>query len=123
MIHGFGGSSHDFVYLDSLMNNKFRIIRVDLPGFGLSDFPEIKEKNADYNKMYTEFFNYFLDTLHLDSMYAVGNSMGGMAAWDMAVEKPGRVKKLVLLNSAAYEMDKVIKVATEAFRFGWVEIF
>ncbi|MDB5228217.1 MAG: putative hydrolase yugF, partial [Bacteroidota bacterium] len=28
-----------------------------------------------------------------------------------------------LLNCASYEMDKVIKVATEAFRFGWVEIF
>lgn len=123
MIHGFGGSSHDFVYLDSLMNDKFRIIRVDLPGFGLSDFPVLKEKNPDYNKMYTEFFNYFLDTLHLDSMYVVGNSMGGMAAWDMAARQPGKVKKLVLLNSAGYEMHKVIKVATEAFRFAWLEIF
>ncbi|HUM51308.1 MAG TPA: alpha/beta fold hydrolase, partial [Chitinophagales bacterium] len=47
MIHGFGGSNYDFQQLDSLLNDQYRIIRIDLPGFGMSDFPNqlLKEKN------------------------------------------------------------------------------
>ena len=45
--------------------------------------------------------------LELDSVYLVGNSMGGYISWELAVRKPEIVKKLVLVNSAGYEMDKV----------------
>jgi pimeloyl-ACP methyl ester carboxylesterase len=123
MIHGFGGSSLDFRYLDSLMTDKYRIIRVDLPGFGLSDFPALKEKDPDYNRLYNNFFNFFIDTLHLDSMYVAGNSMGGMAGWALAVSHPDKVKKLVLLSSAGYDMDKVVKVAARIFRFNAARLF
>jgi pimeloyl-ACP methyl ester carboxylesterase len=123
MIHGFGGSHLDFRFLDSLMYHNYRIIRVDLPGFGLSDFPEVKGDNPDYNEMYTEFFNFFIDTLHIDSMYVAGNSMGGMAAWDLAVTHPEKVKKLVLLSSAGYDMQSVVKVAAKAFRFNSIRTF
>jgi pimeloyl-ACP methyl ester carboxylesterase len=123
MIHGFGGSSRDFRYLDTPMSAHYRIIRVDLPGFGLSDFPKLSGKDPDYNKMYAEFFDYFFDTLHLDTLYVAGNSMGGMAAWDLAIEHPDKVKKLVLLSSAGYEMDKVVKVAAQIFRFNAARVF
>lgn len=123
MIHGFGGSSRDFSFLDTLMNKHYRVIRVDLPGFGLSDFPKITDNDPDYNKLYEDFFNAFLDTLHLDTLYVAGNSMGGMAAWALSVKHPEKVKKLVLLNSAGYDMEQVVKVATEVFRFNWVRTF
>src|SRR4051812_15585136 len=43
MIHGFGGSYTNFNQLTALMKNDYRVIRIDLPGFGLSDFPAVKE--------------------------------------------------------------------------------
>ena len=109
MIHGFGGSFMDFATLDSLIKNRYRVIRVDLPGFGLSDFPQLDENDRDYEKMYSRFFNYFLDTLNIDSMYLAGNSMGGMMSWLLAVEHPDKVKKMVLLNSAGYDMENTRK--------------
>ncbi len=123
MIHGFGGCYRDFRILDSLINNHYRVIRIDLPGFGLSDFPKVDGADPDYNKVYSDFFNFFLDTLHLDSMYVCGNSMGGMAAWELAVEHPNAVKKLVLFNAAGYDMQSVIKVAAGFFRHGYLHPF
>ncbi len=109
MIHGFGGSNYDFKILDSLLNDKYKIIRVDLPGFGLSDFP--KTNNDDFTKTYDEYFSFLLDTLHLDSMYVMGNSLGGMMAWNLTVKHPQNVRKLVLFNSAGYDMKETLKTA------------
>lgn len=111
MIHGFGGSNRDFYILDSLINKNYRVIRVDLPGFGLSDFPKQTVINPDYTKVYDQYFNFLLDTLHIDSCYAMGNSLGGLMAWNLAIKHPTVVKKLVLFNSAGYDMPEVMKTA------------
>ncbi len=117
MIHGFGGSGRDFILLDSSLNTKYRVIRVDLPGFGLSDFPKQKEENPDYIKVYDDYFTFLLDTLHLDSCYVMGNSLGGLMSWNLAVKHPSVVKKLVLFNSAGYDMKAVVENATNARYF------
>lgn len=123
MIHGFGGSNWDFYTLDSLLNNQYRVIRVDLPGFGLSDFPEQNTDNPDFLKVYSDYFNFLLDTLHLDSCFVMGNSLGGMMAWNLTLQHPEKVKKLVLFNSAGYDMQEVIKSANaKMFKYGIVKL-
>jgi pimeloyl-ACP methyl ester carboxylesterase len=51
----------------------------------------------------------------------MGNSMGGMMAWDLAVEHPEKVRKLVLLSSAGYDMEKVSEHVTQVFRYKWIQ--
>jgi hypothetical protein len=48
MIHGFGGSYMNFDALADAFKDSFRVIRVDLPGFGLSDFPSVKETKTTF---------------------------------------------------------------------------
>jgi len=123
MIHGFGGSNRDFILLDSMVHDKYRVIRVDLPGFGLSDFPKQTEENPDYIKVYDDYFTFLLDTLHLDSCYVMGNSLGGLMSWNLAVKHPSVVKKLILFNSAGYDMAEVIKSANaKVFKYGIVQL-
>lgn len=123
MIHGFGGSNRDFYILDSLINKDYRVIRVDLPGFGLSDFPKLTGKDIDYTKEYDAYFNFLLDTLNLDSCYVMGNSLGGMMAWNLTVKHPNVVRKLILFNSAGYAMEKVSKSANAyIFRYKMVQL-
>jgi pimeloyl-ACP methyl ester carboxylesterase len=110
MIHGFGGSSRDFLVLDSLINDKYRVIRVDLPGFGMSDFPQLTGE-VDFMKEYDAYFNFMMDTLHIDSCFVIGNSLGGMMAWNLTLKHPEKIKKLVLFNSAGYDMPQVMKTA------------
>lgn len=106
MIHGFGGSYANFQKLADLMKNDYRVIRIDLPGFGLSDFPTVKE-NENYIADYKDYLGYILDTLHLDSVYVIGNSMGGGVTWLMAADHPEKVKKIVLLDAAGYDTKDV----------------
>jgi pimeloyl-ACP methyl ester carboxylesterase len=114
MIHGFGGSGRDFIILDSLLNDKYKVFRVDLPGFGLSDFPVQTETTPDYIKVYDAYFSFLLDTLNIDSCYVMGNSLGGLMSWNLTVKHPEVVKKLVLFNSAGYDMKEVVETATNA---------
>ncbi len=111
MIHGYGGSNRDFLVLDSLINDNYRVIRVDMPGFGLSDFPAQPTSHTNFIKAYAGYFNFILDTLHIDSCYVMGNSLGGLMACQLALDHPDVVKKLVLFNSAGYEMEEVMKTA------------
>lgn len=106
MVHGFGGSYTNFSKLADLMKNDYRVIRIDLPGFGLSDFPQIKE-GENFLQDYRDYISFILDTLHLDSVYVIGNSMGGAVTWMSAVDHPDKVKKIVLLDPAGYDSEKI----------------
>lgn len=104
MIHGFGGNYTNFDSLADIMDDHYRVVRVDLPGFGLSDLPQERDSVAE---LYRDFLGFMLDTLHLDSLFVVGNSLGGWMSWELAASYPQRVKGLVLLGSAGYEIEKV----------------
>lgn len=106
LIHGFGGAYTNFSELAKLMKDHYRVISVDLPGFGLSDFPEL-QPNENFIQDYRDYMSFILDTLHLDSVYVVGNSMGGAVTWFTALDHPDKVKKAVLLDPAGYDAEKV----------------
>ena len=121
MVHGFGGSFINWNKLRDRMNTKYRVIRVDLPGFGLSDLPEPDGAKTDYIQQYRDFMTFFIDTLHLDSLYLVGNSMGGMMAWGTAADHPDRVKKLVLLAAAGYDLEQTSANAARVMKIPYME--
>ncbi len=121
MIHGYGGSHRNFGKIAGILKKDFRVIRVDLPGFGLSDFPKIDEQNTDLIQLYREYLTFFLNELQLDSVYLMGNSMGGWMAWEAAVDNAHKVKKLALMCSAGYEMDKVSERAASLMKKKFVE--
>ena len=60
MIHGFGGSFRNFQKLNDSLKNDYRTIRIDLPGFGLSDQPTADSK-TNFVALYTDFMHFFMD--------------------------------------------------------------
>jgi pimeloyl-ACP methyl ester carboxylesterase len=119
MIHGLGGSYTHFNKLAELMKDDYRIIRVDLPGFGLSDLPKLSA-GENYVQKYEEYLQFLFDTLQLDSVYVIGNSLGGMVTWVAAAKFPAVVKKIVLLSPAGYDLEKVL-AAREKFRYDFMQ--
>lgn len=107
MIHGFGGAYTHFDAMAALMKDKYRVIRVDLPGFGLSDMPAAYPTD-DFRESYQDYIQFLIDTLSLDSLYVIGNSLGGMIAWNTAADHSDKVKKLVLLSPAGYELEQTL---------------
>jgi pimeloyl-ACP methyl ester carboxylesterase len=90
-LHGAGTvTGFDFA---SPWTDKFRVVIPYHPGFGPSaDDPAVTEIH-DYVLHYLELF----DTLGLDKVRLVGQSMGGFISTALAVEQGHRIEKLVLV--------------------------
>ncbi len=119
MIHGFGGAYTHFEDMARLMKDQYRIIRVDLPGFGLSEYPDGYDPKS-FTESYQDYLRYLLGVLQLDSLYVMGNSLGGLIAWNCAVQHPDKVKKLVLLSPAGYELDEVLSPG-KILKHEWIQ--
>ena len=105
LIHGAFSSLHTFDKWVKLLSDDHQIIRLDLPGFGLSD----SMTGHDYSiKAFVDFLVKFLDQLGIDQCHVAGSSLGGWLAWEMALRKSARINKLVLISSAGFLEDHTI---------------
>lgn len=94
LIHGFGASLHSWDAWAPGLEDRFRVIRLDLPGSGLSQ----AEPTGDYRDPRTlQVLLALLDRLGVARADVVGHSMGGRLAWKLAAEHPARVRRLVLV--------------------------
>jgi pimeloyl-ACP methyl ester carboxylesterase len=96
-VHGLGGSKASFLPTIGALADRFRVIAVDLPGFGDS----VKPLRAPFDAPY--FAGVMVDVLDAAGVaraHVVGNSMGGRIGIEMALTAPERVDRLVLLSPA-----------------------
>jgi pimeloyl-ACP methyl ester carboxylesterase len=100
MLHGFGASLHVWDPWVKLLSPDFRLIRLDLPGLGLSS-PFGKGETVSI-EFYTNFLREFLDRMGISRCHLVGNSFGGWLAWEFASLFPQRVDRMVLLSPAGF---------------------
>ncbi|MGG5823380.1 alpha/beta fold hydrolase [Falsiroseomonas sp. HW251] len=108
LLHGFGSSLHTWDEWARILEARFRVIRLDLPGFGLTG----ADPRADYSDTRAvAILAGLLDTLSVPRADVIGSSMGGRLAWRFAAEKPDRVRRLVLMApdgfaSAGFDYDR-----------------
>ena len=94
MLHGFGASLHTSEPWAQALADQFRVVRFDLPGFGLTG----ADPTGDYSDARSvTVLAALLDRLGVTRASLIGNSLGGKIAWNFAVEHPERVEKLVLI--------------------------
>lgn len=94
MLHGFTDSLHTWDAVTEAIDDRFRVLRPDLPGHGLSG----PAPDGDYsNAALVSFVGEFIDAVDAQTPIIMGNSLGGLAAWRFAAENPERVSGLVLL--------------------------
>lgn len=95
MLHGFGASLHTWEAWAQLLSAGFRVIRFDLPGFGLTG----ADPTGDYSDARAmAVLAALMETLQVRRAILVGNSMGGRIAWNFAARYPARVARLVLIS-------------------------
>lgn len=99
LLHGTSSSLHTWEGWAQTLKGKRRVIRIDLPGFGLTGpFPDDKYTM----ERYVAFLGRFLDTLNIQNCVLVGNSFGGAIAWHEALIQPLRINKLILIDAVGY---------------------
>ena len=95
MLHGFGSSLHTWEAWAQALSDRYRVIRFDLPGFGLTG----PDPTGDYTDVHAEqVLAALMDQLHVPRAILIGNSMGGRLAWSFAASHPARVSRLVLIS-------------------------
>ena len=103
-IHGLGGTKGSFLPTVAALSPRFRVIAVDLPGFGDSDKPLGARYDA---RFFARAIVDVLDALELERAHLIGNSLGGRVALEVGMRSPSRVERLVLLcPSLAWRRDR-----------------
>ena len=99
LLHGFPTSSHLYRNILPTLAKTHRAIALDLPGYGLSDKP--LDVTYDYN-FFTDVLNGFLDALGIKETNLCVHDLGGPVGLYWAIQNPGRVPKLIILNTLVY---------------------
>jgi pimeloyl-ACP methyl ester carboxylesterase len=107
LLHGFGSSLQTFDAWSDMLSREYRVVRYDLPGFGLTG-PDPTGDYSDARSMTV--LSALMDRLDIPRATLIGNSMGGKLAWQFAAAHPERMQKLVLISPDGF--------ASKGFEYG-----
>jgi len=96
LIHGTYSSLQTWDDWVTALEEAFHVVRLDLPGFGLTGPRADGEHTLEY---LIETVGAFCDELGLDEVAVAGNSLGGGVAWRLSLDRPELVTDLVLINA------------------------
>ncbi len=104
LLHGVASSLHTWDAWTEELQDQYRVIRLDMPGFGLtgSDSAEPNGQSAEYM---VEVIEKFTQKLGIERFFLAGNSLGGYYAWNYAAKHPEKLYKLALVNATGYPQD------------------
>lgn len=94
LIHGLGATKGSFLPTVAALADSFRMIALDLPGFGDS----VKPVGAPYHPpFFARAVVDLMDALAVPRAHMIGNSMGGRVALELGLRHAERVGRLALL--------------------------
>jgi pimeloyl-ACP methyl ester carboxylesterase len=104
LIHGFTASTYVWKTSAPLLAERgFRVIAVDLPGFGYSEKPA----SYDYSiASQARTISRFMNRIGIGRATVVGSSYGGAVSLNLALDYPERVEKLVLVDAVCNDEAK-----------------
>jgi len=119
-IHGLGSSGRDWELQVNEFSRAYRVITFDLRGHGQSDKPA-----GPYSlSLFADDTAGLLKALDIKSAHIVGLSLGGGVAFQLAIDFPGLVKTLVIVNSAPEFTARTFKERMEIWtRFAIVRLW
>src|SRR5262249_2216178 len=111
-VHGLAGCWRNWLENLPHFGRTHRAIALDLPGFGDSPMPSWAIDMPAYGRLIHD----LCEKLGIERVAAlVGNSMGGFAATEATIERPGRFEKLVLASAAGISFAEAKGRETAAF--------
>jgi pimeloyl-ACP methyl ester carboxylesterase len=96
LIHGWNGSTFDLRYIIPELAQRYRVVAIDLLGYGYSARPA----DGDYSIAgQGGLVGQMMDRLGIERAAVLGHSMGGAIAMWLALHYPERVERLILVDS------------------------
>lgn len=101
LLHGTSSSLHTWDGWAERLRQGHRVVRFDLPAFGLTGPSPARDYSID---AYTAFVDHLTTRLGLQRFVLAGNSLGGGIAWAYALAHPDRVRALILVDAVGYPL-------------------
>jgi pimeloyl-ACP methyl ester carboxylesterase len=98
-VHGLGSNASFWRYNAPAFSDKYRILAIDLPGYGKSEKLNVTVSMHSYTRVVAV----FLQKLNVSKVNLVGHSMGGQISITFALQYPSMVERLVLAAPAGIE--------------------
>lgn len=114
LVHGFGSSSYAWREVIADLETSYRVISIDLAGFGFTERPA--EKAAYTRFAQGELMIDVADALGIERFHLVGHSYGGAVGAALAVRRPERIATLTLLNAAGPIYPQLRRTKLASFR-------
>ncbi|ABK77949.1 acyltransferase [Cenarchaeum symbiosum A] len=125
LLHGLGASAERWEFASPALEEKYRVVAPDLPGFGQSDKPF-----ADYTPgFFAGAVEGLLGEIGIGRAHVMGSSLGGQVAIELAAKNPRTVDKLVLVSSSGImksstpALDEYVMTALYPNKWMAMEIF
>lgn len=98
VLQGWGTELGLYDSVAAAVNDSYKVVQLDLPGFGASDEPR-EAWNVD---AYADFFCSFMEALGINKAVLLGHSYGGRVIIKLAAREsiPFEIEKIVLVDSA-----------------------
>jgi pimeloyl-ACP methyl ester carboxylesterase len=106
LLHGYGASTYSWRYVSAHFSKSYRVIAIDLKGFGLSDKPMDNDYSvSDQSRIISE----FVRVHSLENVILVGHSLGGAVSLLTYLMQSDHdvhhISKLILFDTASYKQD------------------
>jgi pimeloyl-ACP methyl ester carboxylesterase len=102
LLHGYPTASHMFRDLIPLLNDRFRLIAPDLPGFGQTKAPPRDQFDYSFNN-FASIIDAFTRALGVDRYALYVFDYGAPTGFRLATRHPERVTAIISQNGNAYE--------------------
>ena len=119
LVHGLGSSTRDWEYQTPILARAHRVIAMDVRGHGRSSRPPGPYSVAQFAGDAVS----LLRVLNAAPAHVIGLSMGGMIAFQMAVDAPEAVRSLTIINSGPAMILHGAQKLTILMRFAVVKLF
>jgi len=103
LVHGMAGSWQTWLANIPALGERYRVIAIDLPGFGGSE----RLPAGSVFGGYVERIEGLLDELKVPSVGVFGHSLGGLVALAMAAQAPARIGCAVLVSAGGAKLSRV----------------
>ena len=117
LLHGWPQHWYAWRKLIPLLAGSYRLICPDLRGFGWTDAPPGGYRTADIAADVAA----LLDALKLDRVDVIGHGEGGRVGFELCLDQPGLVGRLVTLG-AMHPYPSLRLLAPHAWRYWWTPL-
>lgn len=117
-VHGIMGTWRNWIFNLLPFADRYRVLAVDLPGFGLSEMPD-----GEFTlERYAGNIKQLCEKLGIEKVTLIGNSMGGQISAIVGKKFPEILNKLILVDAAGFSTSTstMRKIAPYAKHIDWL---